>query len=340
MIRARGTIWGHRSDTAGGSGMGKPFNDSVTERADFLRAYSKTCGSDKHTGKCFTLGCSTTGGSTDRECKEVFGLLLDSDESGEYRRLMHWLDSRNIAYIFQIKPPYPKFHASIWYAIPMIPSLVHKDVYRHVVGHLISEFSKIAGVKFDPSIANRYLGLTYCARETLDRPDAKIETLHREGEGLDVAAFCAETGYVDIPALPPAPALDLTQIDDTGFVPMSPEETLERVRRCTITNRIAERGPILRAIAEGKPFAQHGQNDNTLQRACSWLAFFTGGRGDLETLLEYVLPSAIATSPDRPHEEWILGKLRRALRDAWTKTQARAAQDQRIKATLLGQNRQ
>ncbi len=71
-----------------------------------------------------------------------------------------------------------------------------------------------------------------------------------------------------------------------------------------------------------KPIALgvHGERDHAAQRLASWLAWFTGGRGDVEAILELAVGTLNAHAAEGSHvdEGALLNKLTRAMSDART----------------------
>jgi hypothetical protein len=160
----------------------------------------------KEASRCFTLGASSGGGSSDREATEVYGALLDCDGSGAWGPLLSALDSLGIAYVAQRRGE--KFHCSIFFSEPIPVSVEAKPVFRRLVRFLQSTFAAIACVEFDASQADRFLPMTFACARRPDKPGVAVETVAREGAALDVGALVEALGYEDAgepERAPPAP---------------------------------------------------------------------------------------------------------------------------------------
>lgn len=116
----------------------------------------------------------------------------------------------------------------------------------------------------------------------------------------------------------PAPGAPAVPVADEE--PLSPEATQEMVLSKARRNRHLDRAPVLVALLDGKTFAARGERDSTAQRLASWLAFYTGGLGDVDAILELAEPSLKTMEAESPEdfltEDQFRDKLERAMGDA------------------------
>lgn len=96
------------------------------------------------------------------------------------------------------------------------------------------------------------------------------------------------------------------------------ERTIADIKDKIARNKHPDRDEILKAFVEGRAWAKPGERDHTAQKLVSWLAFYTGGEGDIDAILEMAAPSLSVMDAEAPPvtEEWFAEKLGRALGDA------------------------
>jgi hypothetical protein len=118
------------------------------------------------------------------------------------------------------------------------------------------------------------------------------------------------------------------------------EQTVSEIRRKIKASRHPERAAILGAFLRGESFAQPGERDSTCQKLASWLCWYTGGRGDIEAIVEMARPSLAqmaASSPDDfITDEQFADKVSRAMGEAKTKEAARLATEKAFTDRIRG----
>jgi hypothetical protein len=123
-------------------------------------------------------------------------------------------------------------------------------------------------------------------------------------------------------------------------------EIKDKIARTIKSGAHPDREEILTSFVEGRSWAQPGARDATAQRLVSWLAFYTGGEGDIDAILEMAAPSLSVMDAEAGGvtEAWFAEKLGRALSDARRvaeQTRAAAARfDERIFANARGRHQE
>jgi hypothetical protein len=122
-----------------------------------------------------------------------------------------------------------------------------------------------------------------------------------------------------------------------------PEWSYEATQRLALSriqnNKRDERREIFAQILAGKPFAEPGARDATLQRVASWLAFFCCD-GDPEALADLLIPSLEAMEEASPTDfisyEDAFAKVIRAQNDARDKERIKREAEARMLAAITG----
>lgn len=312
------TAWARRADTATDSGRGRLRAFASTEElAEGLREEAalppRPPGPDgkidKSDGECFALGASLRGGSSDEECIEISGILLDADfvdgrsQEERFSSLEADLQSNGFRYTMQTRGG--KAHVILPFEHPTKPTANGKAEREA----LIASIGSAVGMTFDLTPARRDLGLIYSYRNVGTGP---IVTTWGEGRGLPFTPTAGPETTVRSPRVRPGDAPPDT---------MTPEETQRIIASKARANTRADRTPILDAFFLGEAWAPDGLRDQTAQKLASWFAWYTGGRGDIETIVTMAVASldAIALANPSTHidETCFADKVRRAMADAW-----------------------
>lgn len=322
----------------------------------------------KGAGRCFALGTSERGGSNDDECGQITGMLLDLDDRSFFDRvpiIEEALKRNGLAYIVSTRAQ--KAHVLIFFSKPVTPphdkagEKAHKAKRVRLLEALGADF----GVTFDPAPGKRYLGLIYPYNRLPDAPEeSTIETRWSDGEGIDFDAFLEALGEAPaapepaqggVPSSGSGPAdffaaaraaaatggAPLTA-DPDDFEPLSKDNTLGSIRSKLMRNTSdQDMQRRLRLFVAGKSWAgPSDQRDTIAQRVASWIASFTEGRGDVESIMEMAAPSLEAMTAEQPTgfgadaETTFHAKLVRAMGEMRRRLGERAEQQARIARAL------
>ncbi len=322
-MRVKITAWEHRGASSSFSGRGTLLDLTIPELAAGLLEEA-TLTVAKGAGRCFALGTSEKGGSNDDECGQITGMLLDLDDRAFFDRvpaIEEALKRNGLAYIVSTRAQ--KAHVLVFFEKPITPphdkagEKAHKAKRVRLLEALGADFE----VAFDPAPGKRFLGLIYPYNKLPDAPETAIETRWSDGAGIDFDAFLEALG--EAPAAPepaqvgggPAdffaaaraaaanggaasPAID---VDD--FEPLSKDNTLgalwSRCRSKSTSNPDVQRR--VKLLLAGKVWATvKEQRDTLAQQVTSWIAFYTEGKGDIETIMEAAAPSLELMSDEQP----------------------------------------
>jgi hypothetical protein len=148
---------------------------------------------------------------------------------------------------------------------------------------------------------------------------------------------------------PPGPLGPLGPLGPPGLTeppglvdPRSDEDVLVELRTKMRKCRKEERRQIISLILEGEPFARMGERDQTLQRVCSWIAFYDQ-IADPEILVEVLRPSLEVMAAAQPDGAMTIDdaieKIARAQHDARRKGAVASSVDENIRRALAKQAR-
>lgn len=309
-------------------------------------------GMPKGKGKIFSGGIAPNGGRENVDVEaggEVVSMLFDSDHSGDVEKLCEVLNTAGIAYYAQRRSEpgkQAKFHTRVWFATPLRPTAAAKERHRSLLKHVLTVIGEAIGIQFDLSQGNGFAPEEFLYQIRPDHPAETVETFWAEGSPFDVEAFASATGWTGAPTAArarsgPAPASGdffaamKARAAAPAVVSMTPEETRAAVARGIARNRQPERHGTLQAFAAGRSFAEHGERNATAQRLCSWLAWFTEGRGDVGTIFD-MFSGSLAAMAGTKLVETLEPMVIRAMDDAARKIGEQHARDARIAAAFTG----
>jgi P4 family phage/plasmid primase-like protien len=153
----------------------------------------------KGEGNVFVHG-TTSGGTTDEECRSVTMIFADGDGVGPADLLLAGLDAAGAGYVFQ-RRTHDRWHLHVPLVEPIEnPDDKHSftDAYAFTIG-VLSELGGLAcdlgsapscqtQLGLDATIAQRYLAICYPITRR-EKTDPAPETLWRDGKALDFAAL-------------------------------------------------------------------------------------------------------------------------------------------------------
>jgi hypothetical protein len=255
--RVRGTAQPNRQTTRGKPG--EALDLTLSEFGQRIESYSQNV-IPKHHGEIIYLA-RTSGGWTDEATLEVWGVLLDSDKSGDFSRLKAVCEAAGAGIVIQRRTVYrtvvvdgvpmvvatSKFHAYLTFAAvdgaaPMTRPEDGwkgnpKNVYTDMMKAVIRAFGIIADVTFDEAPAGHCSGLAYTYTDLPPdgSPDTEfkveVETIVADGRALDLGKFLAGIGY-ESPAAEPERARAITRSTDRARAEaLSFEEVQAYVKR-------------------------------------------------------------------------------------------------------------